>query len=305
MSRTDNEGDVARLIINPHAGRNRGRRYARRLRHLLGESGFRFQASFSRQRGDVEKQVLEACRSGCRHVVVAGGDGTMHEAANGVLRAGTDTAIGLIPLGTGNDFAKAVGLPLDWREACERVVGLARAGRYRKVDAGRCDDFFFANGVGLGLDAIVTAASERLKWLPGPIAYVMAVAGLLIRPVPATMMRIEHDEGVFEGETALAVVCNGQYIGGVFHLAPSAKNDDGVFQLVIADRVDRWQLLRYAPKVLRGTHEDLPIVTMLGARRIVMRAEPGMPVEADGEVRYRAATSLEIELLPGALRILA
>ncbi len=305
MARQNNSDDVARLIINPHAGRNRGRRYARRIRRRLEDSGFRFQATFSRRRGDVEKQVMEACRSGCRHVVVAGGDGTVHEAANGILKSGADSAIGLIPLGTGNDFAKAVGLPLDWRDACARVVQLARDGQYRHVDAGRCDDFYFANGVGLGLDAIVTAASERLKWLPGPVAYVMAVASLLARPVPSTKVRIEHDHGVFEGEAALAVACNGQYIGGVFHLAPSALNDDGKFKLVIADRVNRWQLLRYAPKVLQGTHENLPIVTMVDTTRIVMQADPGMPVEADGEVRYKAARSLEIELLPGALRVLA
>lgn len=305
MARQNNSDEVARLIINPHAGRNRGRRYARRIRRRLEKSGFRFQATFSRRRGDVEKQVIEACRSGCRYIVVAGGDGTVHEAANGILKSGADSAMGLIPLGTGNDFAKALGLPLDWHAACARVVQLARDGQHRQVDAGRCDDFYFANGVGLGLDAIVTAASERLKWLPGPIAYVMAVASLLARPVPSTKVRIEHDDGVFEGDVALAVTCNGQYVGGVFHLAPSAVNDDGKFKLVIADQVNRWQLLRYAPKVLRGTHESLQIVTMVDTTRIVMHANPAMPVEADGEIRYKAARSLEIELLPGALRVLA
>ena len=295
----------ARLIINPRAGRNRGRRCARRLRHRLAASGLNFRASFSRTRGDVEKQVTEACRNGCRHIVIAGGDGTVHEAVNGILKSGADTAIGLIPLGTGNDFAKAMGLPMTWRDACDRVVELIRIDQPRIIDAGRCDDFYFANAVGLGLNAIVTATSERLKWIPGPIAYLLALGNVLRRPVPATQARIEHDHGVFEGPMSLAVTCNGQHVGGVFHLAPRARNDDGLFDLVIADAIDRGQLIRHAPKVLRGTHEDVPLITMVKTRRVVLSVDPPMAVEADGEIRCTSASGLTIELLPGALRIFA
>jgi len=300
----DNAG-CARLIINPRAGRNRGKRYARRLRRRLASSGLAFRASFSRARGDIERQVIDACQQGCRVVVVAGGDGTVHEAVNGVLKAATDTAIALIPLGTGNDFAKALDLPRTWRDACDQVVAKIRSGQPRVIDAGRCNDFFFANGVGLGLDAIVTATSERLKWVPGPIAYLLALGSLLGKPVPSTQARIEHDDGVYEGPVSLAVTCNGQYVGGVFHLAPRARNDDGRFDLVIAEAIDRGQVIRHAPKVLRGKHEHLSIVTMLTTRRVRITVDPPMPVEADGEMRYESTSELTIELLPGALRIFA
>ncbi|MGI9264265.1 MAG: diacylglycerol/lipid kinase family protein [Gammaproteobacteria bacterium] len=303
-SDNDNAG-CARLIINPFAGRNKGKRHARRLRRRLAASGLAFRASFSRARGDIERQVIEACQQGCGLIVVAGGDGTVHEAVNGVLKAASDTAIALIPMGTGNDFAKALDLPRNWRDACDRVVERIQRGQPRVIDAGRCDDFFFANGVGLGLDAVVTATSERLKWVPGPIAYVLALCSLLVNRIPSTQARIEHDDGVYEGPVSLAVTCNGQYVGGVFHLAPRAKNDDGRFNLVIAEAVNRGQVIRHAPKVLSGTHEDLSIVTTLTTRRVAITVDPPMPVEADGEMRYTSASQLTIELLPAALRIFA
>jgi YegS/Rv2252/BmrU family lipid kinase len=295
---------VARLIINPRAGRGRGRRHARRLRRYLERSGLTFRASFSRAAGDVERQVRRACEDGCRHVVVVGGDGTVHEAVNGILSAGTGAALGLIPLGTGNDFAKAVGLPTGWREACDRVV--AAIGRPpRHIDAARCNDFYFANGIGIGFDAMVTVASERLKWLPGSVAYVVALVEAMIAGIPRTAARIVVDNEAFDQEMSLAVVCNGQYIGGVFHIAPRALNDDGMLQLVLAEGVNRRQVLRLAPKVIRGTHEGAPEAKFIDGRRFVIDTDFPLPVEADGEVRYLDAQRLEIEILPGALPVLA
>jgi diacylglycerol kinase (ATP) len=300
---SDSERQIARLIVNPRAGRGRGRRHARRLRRYLERSGLKFRASFSREAGDVERQARRACDEGCRHVVVVGGDGTVHEAVNGILSAGTGAALGLIPLGTGNDFAKAIGLPMAWREACDRVV--AAIGRPpRVIDAARCNDFYFANGIGIGFDAMVTVASERLKWLPGSVAYVVALIEAMAKGIPRTPARIIVDDAPLEQEMSLAVVCNGQYIGGVFHIAPRALNDDGVLQLVLAEGVNRRQVLRLAPQVIKGTHEGAPQARFIDGRRFVIETELPLPVEADGEVRYRDARRLEIEVLPGALPVL-
>ncbi len=297
----------ARLLINPRAGRGRGRRCARRLRRRLEAAGVRVRASFSRAPGDVEAQVRAACAEGWPHVIVAGGDGTIHEAVNGILAAGAGaaTALGLIPLGTGNDFAKSIELPRDWRAAADRVADRLRSGTVRRVDAGRCNDFYFANGLGLGLDAEVTALSERLKWLPGSAAYVAALAGLLARGAPAVRGRIEHEGGAFEQRVSMVAALNGQWIGGVFHLAPSARNDDGLLQLVVAEPVNRRQILRYAPRVMRGRHEDLAIVRVAASRWLRLTVDAPLILEADGEIRERRATRLEVEALPGALALLA
>jgi diacylglycerol kinase (ATP) len=300
----DSAPPIARLIVNPKAGKGRGRRYARRLRRYLEGSGLRFRAVFSRAPGDVEAQAFAACRAGCRQVVVVGGDGTVHEAVNGILKADTGSALGLIPLGTGNDFAKAVGLPMDWRQACDRVVEQIRAGP-RRIDAGRCNDFFFANGIGVGLDARVTQASEKLKWLPGSLSYVAALAKVMIDGIPRTDARITHDGVLLQQDISLISVCNGQYIGGVFFIAPTAVNDDGLLQMVVARGVNRRQVIRLAPRVIKGTHTDAPEASFIDGRRFRIEMEKPMPVEADGEVRYTDARRLEIEILAGALPVLA
>jgi diacylglycerol kinase (ATP) len=295
---------LARLIVNPRAGRGRGRRHARRLRRYLDGSGLKFRASFSRAAGDIERQARRACEDGCRHVVVVGGDGTVHEAVNGILAAGTDAALGLIPLGTGNDFAKAIGLPMNWRAACDRVV--ESIGRPpRRIDAARCNDFYFANGIGIVFDAMVTEPSERQKRLPGSVAYVVALVEAMIKGIPRTRARIIVDDESLEQEMSLAVVCNGQYIGGVFHIAPRALNDDGLLQLVLAEGVNRRQVLRLAPQVIRGTHEGAPEARFIDGRRFVIETDLPLPVEADGEVRYRDSRRLEIEIMAGALPVLA
>ncbi len=295
----------ALLLINPRAGRGRGRRCARRLRRRLEAAGLRFHAVFSRGPGDVEVQARRACEAGYGHLVVAGGDGTLHEAVNGVMAHGGEIALGLIPLGSGNDFAKAADVPADWRAATDLAVARIRAGRVRRVDVGRCNGFFFANGLGLGLDAEVTSASERLKWLPGSAAYVAALLGLLARGAPVARARIEHDGGRLEQRIAMAVACNGRWIGGVFHLAPTARLDDGQVRLVLAEPLTRRQILRYAPRVMRGRHEGLPMVRLIDTAKLRLEVEPPLVLEADGEIRDRRAARVELEVLPGALALLA
>ena len=294
-----------RLVINPRAGRGRGRRCARRLRRRLEAAGLAVRASFSRAPGDVEAQVRAACARGWQRVVVAGGDGTLHEAVNGILGSGATAALGLVPLGTGNDFAKSLGLPRDWRGAADRVVERLRAGTVRRVDAGRCNGFYFANGVGLGLDAEVAALSGRFKWLPGGAAYVAAVVGLLARGAPSAEARVEYEGGRLTQRISLAAALNGQCIGGVFRLAPTARNDDGLLQVVIAAPLNRRQIVRYAPRVMRGRHEGLAVARMFAARRLCLALDRPLVLEADGEIRDRAATRLEVEALPGALALLA
>ncbi len=296
---------AARLIVNPRAGHGRGHRYARRIRRYLENSGIRFSASFSRNSGDVEQQTRAACANGCEHIVVVGGDGTIHEAVNGILGSGAGPALGLIPLGTGNDFAKALDIPMRWRAACDLIIARIRNRQCRQIDAGRCNDYFFANGIGIGLDARVTVASQRWKWLPGSLSYVIGLLQVLAAGIPASAARIRCDGDLLEGRFSMAVACNGPWVGGVFQIAPRARNDDGQLQLVLAEPLNRRQVLRLAPKVIRGTHEGIPEARFIDFRQLEIELETGLPVEADGEVRALSARYLHIELLPGALTVLA
>ena len=153
----------ARLIVNPEAGRGAGRRLGREIERGVAALALACSTTWSTSVGDVAVQAEAACRAGSDPVIVAGGDGTVCEGVNGVMRAGAGTCLGIIPVGTGNDLIKAAGLPRHWRAACGRVV----AGSPRRVDVGRCNEHYFVNGVGAGFDAEVARAARSIRRLRG------------------------------------------------------------------------------------------------------------------------------------------
>ncbi len=173
------------------------------------------------------------------------------------------------------------------------------------ASSGRKLELRLAEDAGAGLDAVVTSDAERFKWLPGSAAYVTALVWLLFRGAPRAAARIEHEDGVLEEEIAFVTVCNGQWLGGTFHFAPRARIDDGQLAVVASTRLNRGQIVRYAPKVMRGQHEDLPVARVFEARRLRVELDRPLILEADGEIRDRAVRLLEVEILPGALGLLA
>lgn len=289
------------LVVNPCAGRGSGARLApevvRELRRLGVDAEMRLTA---RPRHAVEL-VAGALAGGAREVLVAGGDGTIFEAVNGMLAAGpTDAALGIVPIGTGNDFVKMLGLT-DWRVACARI---AAAGT-RHVDIGRCGSHHFANGVGVGFDAQVAHFANGIDWLSGTPVYALALLKILTFDYRRPRVRIEHDGGSLEQQVTLVAVANGRCYGGAFHVAPNAALDDGLLELVVAEGLSRSRVLGLLPRVLKGTHLDHPAVTAVRSRRVRITSDDPVVVHADGEILQTAATSVDVELLPGALRVLA
>jgi diacylglycerol kinase (ATP) len=234
-------------------------------------------------------------------VIVAGGDGTVFEAVNGFVCAGSRTRLGIVPVGTGNDFIKAVGLPRDWREACRQVA----AGATRSIDVGRCNDRYFANGVGAGFDAEVAREARGIRHLRGNLVYGVALLRVLARGVRTPRVTIEDEHGRIDDAVTLVAVANGPWYGGAFHIAPGASVDDGALDVVIADAVGRVGVLRFTPRVLAGTHLSLPIVRHHRASRITITCPTGLCVHADGEILYDAAKRVDIEVLPRALMLIA
>lgn len=234
-------------------------------------------------------------------VIAAGGDGTVHEVANGLLRAGADTALGLLPLGSGDDFAKM--LPPG-----EAVARIAR-GEARPMDAGRIrsegTERYFANGMDIGFGA---HAARNVRRVPRPFtglgAYLGALAMALVR-YPKLEVSLQLDGGeVFTQTTAMTAVMNGRAFGGSFHVCPEARADDGELDLLIADGVGRLAILGLVPRIMRGAHGGDPRLRLIRARRVVLESAAPLLVEADGEIAFEDARSLEIEVLPRALRVL-
>lgn len=292
------------LYLNPVAGRGRAGRNAREIVELLAANGVQVTVIESSGVGDLERRVGDYAASASGAVLVAGGDGSVHEAVNGILGADGDLSLGLIPIGTGNDFAKACGIPLDWETATTLLAARINdnAPRHR-IDAGRMNDRYFANGVGIGFDAKVNRIARKYDWPIGDLVYlVAAVEGLWDGVItPAVVMRYGSEE--YRGRITLANISNGAWVGGMFRIAPMAKNDDGKFDLVFARPVTRGRALRLLPKLIRGTHVGEPDIICERIESFELAADAPVPSHLDGESQ-QLQTGFRIAMLKNALAVI-
>jgi diacylglycerol kinase (ATP) len=295
---------IPALFLNPTAGRGRAKRRLPRVLELLEAAGIHVEVHQSTGVGDLENQVREAVGSGTTQLIVAGGDGSVHEAVNGIMAADGGAALGVIPVGTGNDFAKAAGIPLDWEAATTLLARRVADGAHpRSIDLGRMNDRWFANGAGIGFDAKVTQIARSYRWPVGDLVYLAAIFRAMLDGIATPEILIESDELPWDGPLTLANVSNGPWVGGMFHIAPMAKNDDGVFELLIAAPVTRGRILQLLPKLMRGNHMTEPEIVHASVRHVKVSASSAVPSHLDGEVQA-LQTKFEIEILPGALRLL-
>ncbi len=291
---------TAVLVLNPASGRGKGRILKPNIRAHFARVGFNIEIVESQQPGDIKRLVAECYRRACPRVIIAGGDGTIFEAVNGVLQSDNPIPLGIIPIGTGNDFVKAVGIPEQWAFACDRIIH----GSPKLVDLGRCNGLYFANGVGIGLDAQIAAIAKRINLVTGKGIYKLATLVQLFRGIQTPRVNIEIDGTTYIQDVTLVAVANGTCFGGSFKIAPKSSVDDGEFDVVIADPVDRFKALRLLPKIRRGRHVDLPEVQYLNAKRVVISAEQPLPVQLDGELIDKNVNRYEIEIMPRRLNVI-
>lgn len=291
------------LIINPKAGHRAGGRFGAGIAQYLRRAGCQVNTQFTRQPREAIQLAQAACNTPIDCLAVAGGDGTLSEVSNGLLRAGAHALpIGLIPIGTGNDFAKMLALkPHDWQHACDTIM----QGTAQQVDVGQMNDNYFINGVGIGFDAQVALEANHLKWLPGnTLVYAAALLKTLLHRYRTPQLRIKHDAGTIEQAITLLTIGNGRCHGGAFKLTPNARIDDGLFDILIADAATRHGIIKLAPRVMRGSHLDQPGITSLRSRCLQIRSDDNLVVHADGEILGDALHDIDIRLLPGALTFL-
>lgn len=308
------------VVVNPAAGRGRAARLWPQVANALRAAGVDFEAATTRA---PQEAIALAERAAADHaaVIAAGGDGTVHEVANGLLRAGgrgTRAALGVLPLGSGDDFAKLIppeaavgGRAQDWQAA---VAVIAR-GATRGFDAGRIEaetadgakaQRYFVNGmdVGFGAQGAANAAAMPV-WLKGRAAYFGALAKTLLE-VPRLRLTVGYDDAPPETrEAAIAAVMNGRCFGSSFWVCPAAQSDDGLLDVMLAGALGRAAILALVPRVMRGRHVTHPRVRMLRARRVTLASDAPMALEADGELPFPAVRRVVVSVLPGALRVLA
>ena len=254
--------------------------------------------------GDLEEKVRAAVGEGVTRLIVAGGDGSVHEAANGIMRARKDAALGVIPTGTGNDFAKAAGITLEWEHATALLADRIAAGEStRAIDVGRMNERYFVNGAGVGFDAKVTRIARSYRVPIGDFVYLLAIFRGMAGGIATPRMRIVSDRVIWDGPVTLANVANGAWIGGMFHIAPAAKNDDGHFDLLLAAPVSRPRIVTLLPKLIAGTHMGEREIVHEPVRNLLIECDEAVASHLDGEVQS-LQRRFEIEMLSGALALL-
>lgn len=296
--------DTVPAFLNPVAGRGRAEKSVTEIRDLLQQCPFEVDIKTSCRIGDIEERIFSAAQSGADKIIVAGGDGSIHEAVNGLLRAGTETALGIIPIGTGNDFAKACAIPLQWQDAAIALLDrITRKQPARHIDAGQMNGRFFANGVGIGFDARVNHIARDMRWRIGNLVYLAAVLKGIREGIITPNVRMRYRDQTWNGPVTLANVSNGPWVGGMFHIAPMASIDDGLLDLVVVAPVGVSRVLALLPKLIKGTHVDTAEVRCRTIESFSLQSDAPIPSHIDGEVQP-LQSSFNVKILPGALRVL-
>lgn len=284
-------------IVNPAAGRGAGRRLMATFAGTLADAGLPADVVATPGPGDGARLARQAVDDGYDLVIAVGGDGTANEVASGIV--GTPVALGLYPLGTGNDFARNLGYPPRRRDVPRF---LARA-RRRTIDAGELNGRLFVNHVGVGIDGVVAERARAYARLAGPLlGYAAASLASIVtyRPEP---MRVWLDGELRSGRYLVIVVSNGVHFGSGMKAAPQALLDDGWFDATLAGDLGRVQAVAALLRLYRGTHVDGVRIVAARVRSVEIELERRLPAELDGEVTR--LDRLAISLRPRALTVLA
>ena len=309
------------IIFNPIAGNGRAQAHWPLVERALLEEGINFNVAATTAPLEARELAQQAPQK-YSQIIAIGGDGTIHEIVNGLMRASAEREtipLGIIPLGNGDDFAKMIppetpigGRPFDWQTAVQKIA----RGETKLFDVGRISGdrprpelgtgpHYFVNSFDVGFGP---KAAQNLTTIPSYIkglsAYLAAIIKTLI-DFPALDLILQLDDQLpFEQPTTITAVMNGRCLGNGFWFCPDARADDGVFDLMVSQKVGRLTILRMLPKLMRGTHVNEPIVSMYRAQRISINSKKPIAVETDGELPYLEAHRLEIKVLHKRLRVI-
>jgi diacylglycerol kinase (ATP) len=284
------------LLVNPTSGKGRGARLADPVAERLRDAGASVDLIVGRDADEAFDKVRDRVARGVDTLVAVGGDGLVNMALQVV--AGTSVPLGVVPAGTGNDFAGALGLSLsDPLAATEHILRC----RAREVDLGRAAGRWFGGVLGSGFDSLVNERANRMSWPRGRARYNLAILAELrtFRPVPFELV---VDGETWQTEAMLVAVGNGPSYGGGMRVCPDARLDDGLLDVTVLGPISKPEFIRVFPTVYRGRHVSHHAVTVRRARRVSLRAD-GVTAYADGE---RVATlPATCEAVPRAVRVLA
>ncbi len=295
-----------KIILNPMADMGNAWRAARDLRSITEQHGG---IDWSGTVYPGHAIDLAKTSEGYDMVIAMGGDGTVHEVMNGLMQIPEDRRpiLGVVPVGSGNDFGHGIGASTKPSEALNRAIH----GEPTTVDLGLMTDGqgrreYFDNTLGIGFGAIVTIRSHRLPFLRGFLMYLTSVIQTIIIDHNPIKMQMEIDGKKVEESIIYLILCNGPREGGGFLVAPDAKIDDGTLDYAMITDVSRLKMFRIVPEVMKGTHGRFKEVTIDRCKKFTLTADRPLYIHADGEIFSGPGTDIRqvsFEILPNALKV--
>jgi diacylglycerol kinase (ATP) len=284
------------ILLNPAAGRQKGRCQLAQALEVLQRAGVEATIRESRSGRDLVELARQAQAEKPDVIVSAGGDGTHHYVLNGL--AGSQTPLGILSLGTGNDFAKGLGIPHEPEKAARVLLG----GTLKSIDLARIGSTLYHCIAGVGFDSVVTRfANEQVRWVSGSPRYAWAILRCLKFYHPHRL-EIRSDVKDFTGDVIFVTIGNNRSYGGGLTMAPRARLDDGLLDVCIVPAMSKLELLRWVPAAYRGEHLAHPGMGYFQTPRVTLNSPSRLELFADGEfIQELPAT---IEAVPNALRVM-
>ncbi len=297
-----------KLIFNSTADMGQAWRIANDLRPIIADYGHA-DGSGTVYPTHAAELACQAGKQGYDMVIAIGGDGTVHEVINGLMQVPEKKRpiLGIVPVGSGNDFAHAIGLP----EKPDVALVHALRGEPRPIDLGLLSDEtgrkeYFDNTLGIGFDAVVTIRSHKLPVVRGFLMYLTAVIQTIILNFNPMQLHVETDTETWDQPTLMLTLCNGSREGGGFLVAPQARNDDGILEYATIRKVSRLMMFRLVPEVMKGTHGRFKQVRMGTFHKMTLNSDRALFIHADGEIYTGFGTDtrrLSLEVVPRAIQV--
>lgn len=297
---------VAKIILNPYSNRWNALRRKPEAEAALKNAGIEYDMDISERPGHIWELAYQAAANGYSPIVAAGGDSTYNEVANGILEYFGDDEVtipmGILPMGTANDLPSNLGIPMDLMAAAQIIAD----GQTRLLDVCTVNNRHFLNNSAIGLETTVTVIQEGITRVSGVIRYLLATF-IAIYKNPAWVMKLQWDDGEYEGPVKLVSIGNNAKTGGIFYTVPHANPFDGKLSFVYGSIEARLEILRTLPKIMKpdvGNYIEHPKVHEYHTTWLKIHCEPGTPAHTDGEIFDRSIQDLEYKITPARLPLL-
>jgi len=286
-----------KIIVNPVAGSGKPLRKLDELRHYLNLANLDYDVEFTHEPLEAVNLAQKDVHDGYDVVAAFGGDGTINEVVNGLI--GSDVTLGVIPCGSGNDFARSLNISKNIKAA----VDVLKKGKTKFIDLGKLNGRYFANGLGIGFDAFVNYQSTLMTNIKGQARYISSIVKSLFQ-YESVDMEIKYNGTTHLGKTFLIAIGNGFSIGGGFRLTPDALLTDGCFDVCRVDDVGLSTILRHFPKLLNGHIGKVKQVQLGRSPELKVSSEKPLPVHIDGEIYSMGAHEINVQLIPQTLQVI-